>query len=412
MTKFDVIDSLMGSGKTQYIIQMINESDDDKRFIYITPYLDEVARVKESVTNRTMYEPDNETRAKTKLDDLKNLIRGGLDIVSTHQLFRFADMEVIQLLEDYDYHLIIDEALDVIETVDNMTRGDVELLYSIAKMIDVDDKGRVRWLNEQIGENTQYESVYLLAKAQTLYMVGRKAFVKMFNDKLLRSFQTVTVCTYLFKYSQMRMYYDTLNIQYDTKAVTYDNESEKYKLIDYDPHKENRKLLHDLMTVYEGKYNDNIKDVRLSTTGLKALSTTEEGREQLNTISKNIRNFFLNHRDKEKGAEYWSTIKDMHKYIRPQSFLGDDCRMSISEKATNKYADGYAIAYIYDRYPNPNIRQFFTGNGVEYNSDGWAISDMLQWIFRSRIRNSQDIQLYLPSKRMRMLLKAWANYEL
>lgn len=412
MTKFEVIDSLMGSGKTQYIIQKINNSSDSERFIYITPYLDEVKRVGENVINRTMYEPDSETRAKTKLADLKNLIRGGLDIVSTHQLFRYADNEVIQLLEEYEYHLIIDEALDVIETIDSMKRGDVELLYNIAKMIDVDEKGRVRWLNDEVGENTQYESIYMLTKAQTLYMVGTKAFVKMFNDRLLRSFKTVTVCTYLFKYSQMRMYYDTLEIKYSIKAVEYDESQEMYKLVEYNPKNENRKFLHDLMTVYDGKYNENIKDVRLSTTGLKSLSSTEKGREQISLISKNIRNFFLNHRDKDKGTEYWSTIKDMHKYIRPQSFVGEECRMSISEKSTNKYADGYCIAYIYDRYPNPNIRQFFTGNGVEYDSDGWAIADMLQWIFRSRIRNGKDIQLYLPAKRMRNLLKDWSEYEL
>ena len=40
MTKFTVIDSLMGSGKTQYIIGKMNEVEDDKKYIYITPYLD------------------------------------------------------------------------------------------------------------------------------------------------------------------------------------------------------------------------------------------------------------------------------------------------------------------------------------------------------------------------------------
>ncbi|MFF5400921.1 hypothetical protein ACFY5J_26965 [Peribacillus butanolivorans] len=54
-----VIDAICGAGKTSYAIQMINErankvgfGDDepyssDKKFIYVTPFLSEVKRIKE-----------------------------------------------------------------------------------------------------------------------------------------------------------------------------------------------------------------------------------------------------------------------------------------------------------------------------------------------------------------------------
>lgn len=36
---------------------------------------------------------------------------------------------------------------------------------------------------------------------------------------------------------------------------------------------------------------------------------------------------------------------------------------------------------------------------------------MVQFIWRSRIREGKEISLYIPSKRMRELLKEWLNDE-
>ena len=37
---------------------------------------------------------------------------------------------------------------------------------------------------------------------------------------------------------------------------------------------------------------------------------------------------------------------------------------------------------------------------------------MIQWIWRSRIRNDQDINIYIPSVRMRNLLNSWIEMSL
>ena len=37
----------------------------------------------------------------------------------------------------------------------------------------------------------------------------------------------------------------------------------------------------------------------------------------------------------------------------------------------------------------------------------YALSTMLQWIWRSAIRRGEEIWLYVPSRRMRTLLKDW-----
>src|SRR5699024_12816978 len=54
-----VVDSIMGAGKTSWAIQHMQDANKDEKFIYITPFLSEVERVRESVTNRTFKAPNN-----------------------------------------------------------------------------------------------------------------------------------------------------------------------------------------------------------------------------------------------------------------------------------------------------------------------------------------------------------------
>ena len=46
-----------------------------------------------------------------------------------------------------------------------------------------------------------------------------------------------------------------------------------------------------------------------------------------------------------------------------------------------------------------------------FDKDLWALSTMLQFIFRSRLRKGESINLYIPSSRMRGLFKLWLEGE-
>ena len=66
--------------------------------------------------------------------------------------------------------------------------------------------------------------------------------------------------------------------------------------------------------------------------------------------------------------------------------------------------------YAVNVYLNPMIVSFLKEHGVELDAetmDRYALSEMLQWIWRSRIRNQQSINIYIPSIRMRSLLEQW-----
>ena len=63
--------------------------------------------------------------------------------------------------------------------------------------------------------------------------------------------------------------------------------------------------------------------------------------------------------------------------------------------------------YPVNLFANPGIVNFYRSHGQEFDNDRWALSTMVQWIWRSAIRNGKQIQLYLPSRRMRELLYKW-----
>ena len=83
--KINIVDSIMGSGKTSYFIKKMNE-DDENNYIYITPYLNEIKRIKQSVTTKRFYEPNNYGNGKQ--DNLHELIIKNKNIASTHALFK------------------------------------------------------------------------------------------------------------------------------------------------------------------------------------------------------------------------------------------------------------------------------------------------------------------------------------
>ena len=58
---------------------------------------------------------------------------------------------------------------------------------------------------------------------------------------------------------------------------------------------------------------------------------------------------------------------------------------------------------------NPFLVNFFSKRGIKVSQDEYALSEMIQWIWRSAIRNDEKIYIYIPSERMRNLLKNWLD---
>ena len=129
-----IVDMIMGSGKTTSAINYINQADSNEKFLFITPYLDEVDRIKKSCPFKNFKEPKE---MGTKLNGIKYLIGQGDNIVSTHALFQRFDNEVIDMCRTQNYTLIMDEVTDVVERYD-ISKEDFKILQD--NFVDIDEE--------------------------------------------------------------------------------------------------------------------------------------------------------------------------------------------------------------------------------------------------------------------------------
>ena len=127
----------------------------------------------------------------------------------------------------------------------------------------------------------------------------------------------------------------------------------------------------------------------------------------MKTLKNATGNFFKNYTKTKSNENLWTCFKDYKNLISGKGYAKGFLSSNI--RATNEYRDRIAVAYLVNKFFNPYVKNFFTLNGVEVNEDAFAVSEMLQFIWRSAIRDSKEIWLYIPSSRMRMLLESWID---
>lgn len=85
--------------------------------------------------------------------------------------------------------------------------------------------------------------------------------------------------------------------------------------------------------------------------------------------------------------------------------------VACSIKATNKYSNRHLCLYCINRFLQPQIADFYEKRGFSIDEDVYALSEMIQWIWRSAIRKGESITVYIPSERMRKLFLDWLGVD-
>jgi hypothetical protein len=410
----NIVDSIMGSGKTSWAIQFMNSTPCYKKFIYITPFLNEVERVLNS-TERKFAQPESK-KGGTKLDNLKNLIVKGEDIVSTHALFQRMDNELIELIEMQGYTLILDEVMNVIDQV-KISKDDLQLLLTAKTktgdpVITIDEKGFVHW-NDKEYVDGNFEHIRNLANTDNLMIYDNIAMYWLFPVSAFKGFEEVFVLTYMFNGQIQRYYYDLFKLNYTYHSVA--ENSENYELVAYMPlQQENRKYLKELINIYYSQPTDrtdlNKIGEKNSAFSKNQLTKLISNPSQQKLLRDNGFNFYYNKLKVPSNEVMWTTFLAFEKKLCPKNLKKQF--VEVTARATNDYANKSTCIYFANRYMNPITKKFFTSKGVKVDEDLFALSELLQWVFRSRIRKGQPINIYVPSKRMRTLLENYLNNEL
>lgn len=401
MNKIKIVDSICGSGKTSAIINMINEDETDNKYIYITPYLTEVERVKKNCKDRKFKEPKF-NQYGNKFDNLNKLISEGENIVSTHALFHKANMQTVELLKSKDYILILDEVFNVIEQC-NISKNDVQMLINegYAKI----ENDYLIW-NEDKQYTGAFENIKYLAINKSIVVYKDIILIWMFPVEIFKAFKDSYILTYLFEAQEQCYYYKMNNIEYEYYYGTYENnkyiikpKDDNYFLIEKQIKSkinENIEIIEDskLNAVGDGKYN-------LSHTWFR----DDKNKDNISQLKSNITNYFINKQKAKSDTILWTTFKDQQSKLKGKGYTKGFVSCNI--RATNDYVDKYNLAYCINIFNQPFINKFFQSKEININQDLYALSEFIQWIWRSRIRKYESITIYIPSSRMRTLFKDW-----
>lgn len=399
-----ICDAIMGSGKSQSAISYMNDHP-DKRFIYITPYLDEARRIKDGCPDLNFVEPrkDLGKYGFSKILHTKALLEERANITTTHSAFRWYTEEIADLIRNGGYTLMIDEAVDVFQEV-KYSEGDVQLFLDSGYFTYED--GRYQF-NGQEYTGSRLSDLYNMIRCNNLIKVDGSTgsshfFYWTFPPNVICAFDDVIVMTYLFASSELRYFFDIHHMDYQYIGIHRDGSS--YHFVDapdYVP--EYVSTLKDKIHIFD---NPKLNEVGRRKQALSAnwfRTHTDEKRQ----LKNNIHNYFQNYQRARSADVMWSTFTGSISSLRGKGYWNQDVVFNM--KASNNYRDRHVLAYCVNIFASPRVVRFFEKFGIKYDEDGRALSTMIQWIWRSAIRDGEEIYLYIPSSRMRRLLTDWIN---
>ena len=360
-------------------------------------------------------EPDAEVSG-SKGAHLNMLIAAGANIASTHELFRRITGETARALRGARYALVVDEETEWSREYE-MRPDDIRGMFA-AEYVYRDDKDRVRWNYEKwpTYNGNKYAEVKELADKGALVFVNDELMIWEMPREFLELFEEVYVLTYLFEGSVLSAYMRANDIPYMVKTLDADS-----NLVDIDGGNERRVKaeLRELVTVVDSP--------KLNAVGRRhnALSKSwysndmKVGGRKVKELQANTYDFFTNYVDSPGRENLWSCFKTYD----GKSALSDHLKgkrytrqwTPVNLRGTNKYMHCRSLAYLANIYIRPRLRQYFRDCGYEPNDDLYALSQLVQWVWRSRIRQhrlpdgERTISLYLPSARMRRLFLNWLH---
>jgi len=405
-----VCDAIMGSGKSSAAITYINEHP-DKRFIYITPYLDEAKRIARGCAGTVhLYEP----RKTEKFHGSKTLhtidhIQNGRSVATTHQAFRCYPRELLELIAEKGYTLIIDESLNLFESI-KVPPGDMQMVMDAGYVELVQDEERdeddVFRLVKGAYEGCSLNTFFRTLQARDIIRIKRKnggqaMFFWLFPPELFLAFEDVIVLTYQFEGQSMSHFFQLNNLEYSNIGIDHPNET-TYRF------SESGLYVPEYVSALQDKIHILDKP-KLNAVGQDkwALSMAwfSKDPDLVDRLKKNVYNYFSNIARVPLEDRLWGTYKDARWKLRGSGYWSR--HLPFNRRATNDYRNCTSLAYCSNVFMNVTQKQYYHKHGIDANEDLFALSTMVQWIWRSAIRDGKEITIYIPSHRMRELLEKW-----
>lgn len=399
-----ICDVIMGAGKTSAAIQYIN-SHPDKKFIFATPYLTEVERIIKSCPALHFKQPKlskNSDYSKTR--DAHEMLAAGHNIATTHAALTYYSRSMIDLIRSQEYTLILDEAVNVYEEY-KVSPNDIAVLIDsgIARMTE---DHRIEATGKPYGGG-RLGAVYKILQTGDIIQVPndngfyKTAFYWVLPPRLFDAFVNTIVLTYMFEGSELYAMFKIYHIDFSYIGVKHTDSGYYFCPVE---ESQTPDYVYDLRLKIHIHMNERLNAIGENP---HALSMNWLGRQpdKRRRLRGALRQYFDLFQGYGVKRFLWTTFKRFEPDLQRRGFKSAFIPMNI--RATNDYADRDVLAYCANCFETPVKMRHFKENGVELDEDLYALSTLVQWVWRSAIRNGKEIHVFIPSKRMRNLFIKW-----
>ena len=402
-----VIDSMMGSGKSTWAFRYM-DSHPEEKFIYVTPFLDECERAQRECPNARLIQPSDKITPSKQLD-FKRLALQGKNIATTHELISqlaLSDIEYAAILDQH-YTMILDETVETVRPYTGLSNIELDVLVRTNKL-EINPDGSIVKGSEEI-DGSRFKDVMDLVRSGSIFRFEDCILLWILPISILQLAQNLVVMTFLFDASHLKHTLDMNHMAYQichVKDGRICQGEEDRKGI--------KNRIKNLIHILEDRSYNSIGQPHnaLSATWWK---NARSDRKQ--EVVHCARSFFMNKATGNRMSSadcMWAVYgetekKDYHTKRKISVKDYDSSCVAFNQKAENKYITRTCLAYLVNIFEHPIVKKWFESNGQVLNDYRFALSTMLQWIWRSAIRNGQEIYLYLPSSRMRKVLEDWLD---
>ena len=333
------------------------------------------------------------------------MVLQGQNIAATHSLFeRLVPLARQGLLSDYD--IIIDEVPDVVRSVSSKSKVSIEEFYLNTGYMTVDTKtGLVRptnkwWSMRDDVDDTLSTTILTYANTGCLYLLEGHLFIWAMPKELLTAGRTTTILTYKSDGSMLSSYLKKLDV-----PVEFANDNQCEEAF--------RKKAAELITI---KDIPALSRLSLSHSGqLAGMSNSKYCRTVVNAL-KNLRGRQLKDVPAENilitcAKDGW--YKDGNEKVAGPFASGSKLFQGANWLPKITRGHQQLRSLLPPHLPLRPAHEPLVARWLEDNSrafdDAYALTELVQWVWRSRVRRGQPITLYLPNPRMRQLMEEWLS---
>lgn len=413
----EVLDAIMGSGKSTGIFKWMDTLCHKEKFIYVSPLDSEVGengRVHKDCKIAKFNSPTTECY-DTKSDHLFELLSHGYNVACTHALYLIMTQKHFDEIQKQGYIVVIDEELGVIKDYADYSDSDLESLLSLGCISKRESDGMLEWIKEDQhfdNKNHKYYTFKRHVENGMIYSAKRKnsMMVTQLPVKLFSVAKRCIILTYMFEGNVLSSFLTLKNIKYK-------------KFDEFEPNVVDKNEIKSLITLHplKGKWV-KIQDFKLSNTWYVSGGKGNASSEDITLLQKYIETFA-----RQTGCTYktlmytfpkyrkWTETNGVKRVIKPTALIDrieldgkeEKCWIPVQTRATNLYAHKTHLLHLYNRYPNQSVKAYLQDYGVDINDDVFALSELVQWLWRSAIRNKKPITVCIASPRMLKLFQSW-----